>query len=143
MGSSHKIYFNFWNLVPKMYFFEFSTFFVVLYLSSQLNLPVIVRMWEIRVFVVSASAAMITGIASFSCFRSYHYKVEKFLQPINNFTVSLATKLGRMVSYLDCLPSIKLLNPLVTWSYKFTWQIKAIMIYQIWQVDELSCRPPI
>ena len=35
-------------------------------------LPVIVRMWEIRVFIVSASAAMITGIASFSCFRSYH-----------------------------------------------------------------------
>ena len=41
--------------------------------------------------------------------------------------MSMATKLGRMVTYLECLPPIKVLIPLVTWSCKISWQTKTII----------------
>ena len=34
-----------------------------------------------------------------------------------NTTATMATKLVRMVTYLKHLPTIKLLDPFVTWSY--------------------------
>ena len=40
--------------------------------------------------------------------------------------VAVATKLGRIVVYLELLP-IKLLDPLVMWSCKITWQSKTII----------------
>ena len=40
---------------------------------------------------------------------------------------SMATKLGRMVTYLEGLLSIKAHGALTTWYYKITWQTKTII----------------
>ena len=42
-------------------------------------------------------------------------------------TVSIATKLGRMVTQLDGLLLIKLHDSLITWSYRIMWQTKNII----------------
>ena len=39
----------------------------------------------------------------------------------------MGTKPGRMMSYIDWLPSKKLLNPLITWSYRIMSQTKTII----------------
>ena len=51
-----------------------------------------------------------------SHFQNNHCQGGKFLQNTHT-TVFMATKTGKMVSYLDWLSRIKLLNPLITWSW--------------------------
>ena len=46
---------------------------------------------------------------------------------IPTITVSMVTKLDRIVTYIEPFSTIKLLEPLVTWSYKITWQAKIII----------------
>ena len=41
-------------------------------------------------------------------------------------TLSMVNKLNRMLTYLEQLPPIKLLNPLLMWPCKITWQTKII-----------------
>ena len=41
--------------------------------------------------------------------------------------VPLATKLGRMVTYLDGLLPIKSHDPMIRWSFELTWHTKIIM----------------
>ena len=41
--------------------------------------------------------------------------------------VLMATRLGKMITYLDGLLPIKSLGPLITWSYEITWQTKSII----------------
>ena len=38
--------------------------------------------------------------------------------------MTMATKLARVVLYDEQLPSMELQNPLITWSFKVTLQIK-------------------
>ena len=38
--------------------------------------------------------------------------------------MSMATKLGRIITCLDGLLAVKSYNPLITWCYKITWQNK-------------------
>ena len=46
---------------------------------------------------------------------------------------SIATRLGRILSYLEQLPLIKLLNPMFIWFCKIKWQIKIISHQQTWR----------
>ena len=43
-----------------------------------------------------------------------------------NFHSAYVTKLGRMVTYLEGTPALKLCNTLIKWSCKVTWQTKII-----------------
>ena len=42
--------------------------------------------------------------------------------------VSMATKRGRMITYLDGLLPIKSLDSLITWSCEITWETKSIIL---------------
>ena len=46
---------------------------------------------------------------------------------ISTTVVPMVTKLGRMVTYLELLLTIKLFNGLITWSCKVTWHTKTII----------------
>ena len=48
---------------------------------------------------------------------------------ISNTSMPMATKLGRMVTYLKQLPCIKLLENLVLWFCQVTWQKKTYLHY--------------
>ena len=57
----------------------------------------------------------------------------------------MATKFGRMVTYLDDLLPLKSYDPFMTWSCKITWQIKALYLqyhsaygHQTWHDGHLS-----
>ena len=73
---------------------------------------------------------------------------DKIIPFISTTTVPIATKLGRMVTYLEQLSPVKLFDPLVMWSYKITWQTKTIITplpqclygHQTWQVGDLFWR---
>ena len=39
----------------------------------------------------------------------------------------MATKLGKVVIYLEELPLIKLLDPSITWFCKVTWHVKCFI----------------
>ena len=43
-----------------------------------------------------------------------------------SLTLSMVNKLNRMLTYLEQLPPIKLLNPLLMWPCKIAWQTKII-----------------
>ena len=60
----------------------------------------------------------------FSHSHNSHYQGDKFLQHTNT-TMFMATKPGRTLNYFDWLPTIKLLNNLITWSCKIIRQTKA------------------
>ena len=75
-------------------------------------------MFLIKYFILFATVAMTIEIVPFSHFHSNHCQGDKFLQHITSTTVFMATKPGRMVSYLDWHPPIKLLNSLVKWLCK-------------------------
>ena len=49
---------------------------------------------------------------------------------ISSSTVPMATNLDRKVTYLERLLSIMILDPLVIWSCKLTWQTKTIISLQ-------------
>ena len=49
------------------------------------------------------------------------------LKHIFTATAPVATKLGRMVTYVDGLLLMKLHDPLITWCCKIFWQTKIIM----------------
>ena len=53
--------------------------------------------------------------------------VTKKAHYISTTRVPMATKLGRMVIYLDGILSLKSKNPLITWSCHITWQTKTII----------------
>ena len=46
---------------------------------------------------------------------------------ISTTRVSIAAKLGRMITYFDGLLPIKSFDPLITWPYEMTWQTKSII----------------
>ena len=50
--------------------------------------------------------------------------VDNYIHYIFTTTMTLAIKLGRVVTYDEELPSLKLKDPLMTWICKVTWQIK-------------------
>ena len=59
----------------------------------------------------------------------------------------IATKLGRVVTFNEELPSIKSENPLIMWSCNFSWQIKYAIsplpqwpFYQNWQGGSIQER---
>ena len=57
---------------------------------------------------------------------SWHY-VTIWEHYISTTRVSMATKLGRMVNYLDLLLPIKPNYPLITWFFNIMWQTKTII----------------
>ena len=68
---------------------------------------------------------------------------------ISTTTVPMATKLSRVVSYLQALQTIKLYHAFITWSCKATWQSKTIIIqlpqclcHQFWKDGKLSWWTP-
>ena len=54
----------------------------------------------------------------------FRHPVTNWTNYISNTTVPMATKLGRIVTYLGWLLPIMLPIPLVTWACKITWQTK-------------------
>ena len=48
---------------------------------------------------------------------------------ISTATISMATKLGRMVTHLDCLLSIKSNEHIITWFCEITWQTKTFYLH--------------
>ena len=48
------------------------------------------------------------------------------LKHISTTRALIAAKLGRIVTYLDVILPLKLIGPLVTWSYQINWQTKTI-----------------
>ena len=56
-------------------------------------------------------------------------------------TISMASKLDRMVTYLDCLLSVKSNGSIITWFFEITWQTKTLYFHyhndfghKTWQV---------
>ena len=56
---------------------------------------------------------------------------------ISNTVVPMAMKLGRMVTDPERLPTIRLFDPLVTWSFTITWQTKNIHLFYPFSHDPL------
>ena len=72
---------------------------------------------------------------------------------ISSTKVPMATKLGRMITYLDSLLPLKSQDPLITWSCEITWQTKLLYIHvvlqsyvtndhQTWQGGDIPWRAP-
>ena len=55
------------------------------------------------------------------------------LKHISTTRALIAAKLGRIVTYLDVILPLKLIGPLVTWSYQINWQIPPTIISRLSQ----------
>ena len=53
--------------------------------------------------------------------------------------MSMATKLGRVMTNLEGLPPLKLHDPLMTWSRKITWQIKKYHLQKTHRYQTRQC----
>ena len=66
---------------------------------------------------------------------------------MSTITVPMATKLGRVLTYLEALLPKKLYCSWMTWSSKITWQIISplpwFLGHQTWQVGDLPWETPI
>ena len=59
--------------------------------------------------------------------REHEEPYSSTIQGIISTAMSMATKLYRVVTYHEGLPSIKSHNPLITWSYEITWEAGSIL----------------
>ena len=71
--------------------------------------------------------------------------VRKWNHYISSIKAPMATKLGRMVTYLDFLLLIKSHDPLIMWSCKIMWKLKSFYLHyhsayghRTWQDGNLS-----
>ena len=64
----------------------------------------------------------------------YHMALQ---DPVTNL-VLIATKLGRVVTYLEGILPIKQHNPLITWSWKITWETKDMSSTTVFMATKLA-----
>ena len=69
--------------------------------------------------------------------------------PLSTTRLLMASKLGRIVPYVDGVPPINAHDPLIMWSCEITWQIKTLYLhcrsanrYQTWQDSDYPSEAP-
>ena len=122
------MFFNFCIILLKMYLVEIETFFLVLYFSSQLsfvsgssNVKGLCFWWSIF-----SSLQLLLWQMKYLFFHSFPWQpwLSWQIHSVHQYHSVYGWQTWQDGSYLDWLPPIKLLNSLITWSCKMTWQTK-------------------